>query len=160
MTTPLLFKPFITWYSAQIQTKARLVIIVVQDRSISTLQEHHVIAVTFIFKFQDRNILKLYGVILKQSLRHLICSRKDEIWMGNADLSVKLKRRWMKAKLRSETSGASGDACQPKTWTRPLRTGAWQCLHRTWREVWRRLCVSPDEENKSMCEGHRPSALA
>lgn len=28
--------------------------------------------------------------------------------MGNADLSVKLKRRRMKAKLRSETSGASG----------------------------------------------------
>lgn len=76
-------------------------LIVVQDRSISTLQEHHVIAATFIFKSQDRNILKLYGVTLKQTLRHLMCCREDETWMGgNADWSVELKRRWMKAKLR------------------------------------------------------------
>lgn len=29
--------------------------------------------------------------------------------MGNADLSIKLKRRWMKAKLRSETSRGGSD---------------------------------------------------
>lgn len=46
-------------------------------------------------QISNRNIHKLYGVILKQTSCHWICSRQDEIWMvgsmGNVDLNVKLK---------------------------------------------------------------------